>query len=173
VKKKHLASFAANFTHLMATLLWSGGLIAFVAGLPQLGIAIWMVNLINGIFSYWQEHRAEKATEALQKMLPIYSSVLRDGKDHRILADELVPGDVILLAEGDQVSADARLVLDSSLIVDQSALTGESKPVRKYSAPSFETESNLVFAGTTVTSGSGVAVVFATGMQTKSATLPI
>ena len=167
VKKKRLVSFAANFTHLMAMLLWAGGLIAFAASLPQLGIVIWMVNLINGIFSYWQEHRAEKATEALRKMLPIYSRVLRDGEDHRILADELVPGDVILLVEGDQVSADARLVLDSRLLIDQSALTGESRPVRKYSAPSVETRSNLVFAGTVVAGGSGMAVIFATGMQTE------
>jgi magnesium-transporting ATPase (P-type) len=57
--------FAANFTHLMAILLWAGGIVGFIAQMPQLGIAIWMVNVINGVFSFWQEYRAEKATEAV------------------------------------------------------------------------------------------------------------
>ncbi|MDD1753090.1 MAG: HAD-IC family P-type ATPase [Methanotrichaceae archaeon] len=100
-------------------------------------------------------------------MLPVYSKVLRDGCEHRILADELVPGDVIFLVEGNQVPADARLVSDTDLLIDQSVLTGESRLFRKSSAPSFETDSNLVFAGTMVASGSGVAVVFATAMQTE------
>ena len=62
--------FLANFTHVMAILLWVGGFVGFIAQMPQLGIAIWMVNLINGIFSFWQEFRAEKATEALRNLLP-------------------------------------------------------------------------------------------------------
>ncbi len=74
-----------------------------------------MVNLINGIFSYWQEYRAEKATEALRRMLPTYARVLRDGLERRILAEELVPGDVIILVEGDRISADARLVAENDL----------------------------------------------------------
>jgi Ca2+-transporting ATPase len=168
IKEKRLSALVGNFTHLMALLLWIGGLIAFVAGLPQLGIAIWMVNLINGIFSYWQEYRAEKATQALRDLLPTYSRVLRSGQEHRILAEELVPGDVIFAAEGDHVSADARLVQDSDLRIDQSTLTGESRPVRKSSAPTPGNEPlNIIFAGTSVISGSGVAVVYATGMQTE------
>jgi Ca2+-transporting ATPase len=168
VREKRLSALAANFTHLMAVLLWAGGLIAFFAGLLQLGIAIWMVNLINGIFSYWQEYRAEKATKALRAMLPAYARVLRDSLERRILAEDLVPGDVIILGEGDRVSADARLVEDTDLMIDQSALTGESRPVRKSSSPvSLKEDSNLIFAGTSVTSGSGVAIVFATGMETK------
>jgi len=71
--------FLANFTHLMALLLWAGGLIGFLARMPQLGIAIWSVNLINGIFSFWQEYRAEKAAEALRRLLPAHARVLRDG----------------------------------------------------------------------------------------------
>ena len=168
IREKRLSALAANFTHLMAMLLWAGGLMAFVAGLTQLGIAIWMVNLINGAFSYWQEYRAEKATEALRRMLPTYARVLRDGKESRILAEDLTPGDVIFLGEGDRVSADARLVKDADLMIDQSPLTGESNPVRKSSTPVSEKEdSNLIFAGTSVIRGSGVAVVFATGMQTE------
>jgi P-type Ca2+ transporter type 2C len=168
VGEKRLSALAANFTHLMALLLWAGGLIAFFAGLLQLGMAIWMVNLINGIFSYWQEYRAEKATKALRAMLPAYARVIRDDLERRILAEDLVPGDVIFLGEGDHVSADARLVDDTDLMIDQSALTGESRPVRKSSIPvHLKEDSNMIFAGTSVTRGSGVAIVFATGMETK------
>jgi magnesium-transporting ATPase (P-type) len=95
-QKKNLSSLVANFTHLMAVLLWVGGMMAFLAGLPQLGAAIRLVNLINGIFSYWQEYRAEKATEALAKMLPAYARDLRDGEERRILAEKLMPGDMML-----------------------------------------------------------------------------
>ncbi len=62
--------FLANFTHLMAILLWIGGIVGFIAQMPELGLAIWMVNIINGVFSFWQEFKAEKATEALKNLLP-------------------------------------------------------------------------------------------------------
>jgi Ca2+-transporting ATPase len=162
----------ANFTHLMALLLWIGGGIAFAAQMPTLGIAIWLVNLINGLFSFWQEYKAEQATAALRRMLPSYARVRRGGEEVRILAERLVPGDVLLLAEGDHISADARLVRETELRVDQSALTGEAHPVRKTAEPvSGEGLSrvelpNLVFAGTSVVAGTGEAVVFATGMRT-------
>lgn len=165
--------FLANFTHLMAILLWAGGIVGFLAQLPQIGIAIWMVNIINGAFSFWQEFKAEKATEALRKLLPSYARVLRDGEVQRILAEELVPGDVILVEEGDRISADARLVDENELRVDQSTLSGESHPVRKTSEAVFgedfdRTElPNIVYAGTTVVAGTGRAVVFATGMETE------
>lgn len=168
-----MLKFLANFTHLMAILLWVGGIVAFIAQMPQLAIAVWMVNVINGAFSFWQEYRAEKATEALQKLLPAYAQVMRDGYGERVLAEELVPGDVILLNEGDSISADCRLVQQTELRVDQSTLTGESRPVRKTTEPigqndiSFTEIPNLVFAGTSVSAGVGKAVVFATGMETQ------
>ncbi|HSL25837.1 MAG TPA: HAD-IC family P-type ATPase, partial [Acidimicrobiia bacterium] len=168
-----LRRLAGNFTHLMALLLWVGGLIAFVAGLPQLGFAILIVNLINGLFSFWQEYKAEKAIEALRSLLPARVSVLRGGIEVQIGAEDLVPGDVLLLSEGDRISADARLVEAMALRVDQSTLTGESRPVRKAAEP-FESEGrspaelpSLVMAGTTVSSGRGRAVVYATGMHTE------
>ena len=102
--------FLANFTHLMALLLWVGGLLGFLAQMPQLGVAIWLVNLINGAFSFWQEYKAEQATVALLRLLPTYARVLREGQEQRLLAEELVPGDVMLLAEGEHISADGRLV---------------------------------------------------------------
>jgi P-type E1-E2 ATPase len=139
--------------------------------MPELGIAIWIVNLINGVFSFWQEYQAEKATDALRRLLPRYARVRRDGNEERVRAEDLVPGDVILLAEGDHISADGRLVREADLRVDQSTLTGESHPVHKTADAVLRTDlspaelSNLVFAGTSVTAGTGVAVVFATAMQ--------
>lgn len=176
VKKKGkpmIVKFLSNFTHLMAILLWCAGVVGFVAGLPELAIAIWMVNLINGAFSFWQEFRAGKATEALEKMLPDYAHVLRDGEEMRILAEELVPGDIMILSEGDRISADARLIEENDLRVNQSALTGESHPVDKCKDALDGDElsrsecPNLVFAGTTVGSGNGKAVVYATGMNSE------
>ncbi len=67
----------------MAILLWIGGAVAFLAGMPQLGVAVWLVNVINGVFSFWQEHRAGKATDALRNMLPSYARVIRDGKNRK------------------------------------------------------------------------------------------
>lgn len=174
VKGKPLIwKFLSNFTHLMAILLWAGGIIGFIARMPQLGIAIFMVNIINGVFSFMQEFRAEKATEALRKLLPVYAGVIRDGEQQRILAEELVPGDVIVLAEGDRVSADARLIDDNDLRCDQSTLTGESNAVRKTGEAmpgkdlAHTEQPNLVFAGTNVAAGAGKAVVYATGMDTE------
>ena len=163
----------SHFTHLMAILLWVGGLVGLVAQMPQLAFAIWLVNLINGAFSFWQEFRAEKATAALKQLIPHYVRVLRDGQEQKILAEELVPGDVMLLTEGDRVSADARLVQEAELRVDQSTLSGESHPVRKTSDASLRPDlghterPNLVFAGTSVAAGVGKAVVFDTGMHTE------
>jgi Ca2+-transporting ATPase len=165
--------FLSQFTHRMALLLWAGGLIGFLAGMPQLGVAVWVVNLVNGCFSFWQEYKAEKATEALRRLLPAYARVVRAGEEQRVEASDLVPGDVLLLSEGEHISADARLVAEAELRVDQSTLTGESHPVRKMCDPApaqglARTEiPNLVFAGTGVAAGTGTAIVFATGMETE------
>jgi magnesium-transporting ATPase (P-type) len=164
---------SANFTHFMALLLWVGAVIALAAGLPQLSLAIGLVNVVNGLFSFWQEYKAERATEALRRLLPANATVIRDGREARVRAEDLVVGDVVLLNEGDRVSADARLVDDIELRVDQSTLTGESRPVRKSSGATFGPETewiaspNLVFAGTTVAAGRGTAVVHGTGMATE------
>ena len=171
--KPLIIKFLANFTHLMAILLWIGGVVGFIAQLPQLGVAIWLVNIINGLFSFWQEYQAEKAVEALGELLPVYAHVLRDGGEARILAEELVPGDVIILAEGDRISADGRLVEADDFRADQSILTGESHPAHKTKDVGNRTDlgraeqPNLIFAGTNAASGSGKAVVFATGMNTE------
>ncbi len=173
LKRKSLVKrFLANFTHLMALLLWAGGVIGLAAGMPQLGYAIWAVNLINGIFSFWQEYKAEKATTALMRLLPAFARAVRNGKEEWIPAEELVPGDLLLLAEGEKISADAQLLSGSALTVDQSTLTGESQPVQKTGDVLAQGRSpvecpNLLFAGTSVTTGSARAVVIATGGDTE------
>lgn len=172
-KRSPVLAFLSNFTHLMAILLWVAGAIAFVAGLPELGCAVWLVNIINGVFSFWQEHRASQATEALKKMLPAYANVIRGGQEQKVLAEDLVPGDIMLLAEGDRISADARVIASSDLQVNQSTLNGESNPSRKTSDAVPEEGlspaeiPNLVFAGTSVSEGNGRAVVMRTGMATE------
>lgn len=171
--KPLILKFLTQFTHLMALMLWGGGIAAILGGMPELAIAIWAVVVINGVFSFWQEFRADKATAALRKMMPAQARVLRDGEEQRIEAELLVPGDMLLLSEGDRISADARLVLESELRADQSTLTGESHPVRKTSEAILRSDlarhelSNLVFAGTNVAAGTGKAVVFATGMRSE------
>jgi len=172
-KKSPIIVFLSNFTHLMAILLWVAGIIAFGAGMPQLGVAVWLVNVINGCFSFWQEFRASKATEALKKMLPAYVNVIRDGTEQKVLAEDLVTGDIMLLAEGDKISADARVIRSADLQVDQSTLTGESNPVRKTADAVLEENltaaetPNLIFAGTSVSEGNGRAIVTRIGMDTE------
>ncbi len=141
------------------------------AGMMELGIAIWAVNIINGCFSYWQQHAAQKATDSLKKMLPAYVKVIRDGKTEQIPVDQLVPGDFFQIQAGDSVPADARIFDSANLQVDESSLTGESVPVEK--ADSYRhgdgefAQQNIIFAGTIVTSGTASAIAVATGMQTE------
>ena len=170
-RQSPVLSFLKNFTSMMAILLWVSGFIAMFAGMVELGIAIWAVNLINGCFSFWQEHAAQKATDSLRKMLPTFVQVTRDGKDMQINADDLVPGDVFAIQAGNAIPADARLTEVSSMQVDESALTGESVPTSKRSTYNHGdgqfAEKNIVYAGTVVTSGTATAIALSTGMQTE------
>jgi P-type Ca2+ transporter type 2C len=154
----HLRQFLANFVGLLALLLWAGAALALVAGMPELSVAIVVVILVNAVFSYFQEHRAEQAVAALRKMLPLRVRVRRDGETVEIPNDEVVPGDVLLLAPGDRVAADGDVLEASDFRVDESTLTGESAPVAPGTA---------LFAGTYVTAGAAEAVVTSTGMATR------
>ena len=172
-RRSLLLRFTDQLTHFMALLLWVAGALAFVSGTPELGWAVWAVIWINAGFSFWQEFQAEQALTALNKMLPARAKVYRGGKLGEIPVREMVPGDVMQLEEGDRISADARLVSAQSCYVDVSVLTGESLPVARSAEP-VATEkmrasesSNLVFAGSTVSAGRGLAVVYATGTQTE------
>ena len=162
---------AAQFTHPLALLLWVAAALAFVAGLPSIGIAVLVVILLNALFAFAQERHAEQAVEALQRYLPQQAAVRRDGKRRLIDVRELVPGDVMLVEEGERISADARL-LDGTLEVDLSMLTGESQPVvrqaRLDGSSGVLTEArDIVFSGTSCVGGLATAVVFATGMHSE------
>jgi calcium-translocating P-type ATPase len=148
--------------HFFAILLWFAGGLAFVARLPELGIAIFVVVVINGLFAFVQEYRAEHAAERLRDLLPRKATVRRDGRPVEVEASELVVGDVILLSSGDRISADLRVLEAHSLSIDTSTLTGESVPV------SVEPE-GTAFAGTFVVEGEGLAIVTATGSDTRLA----
>lgn len=166
--------FLANLTNLFAILLWVAGVLAFIIEIPQLGWAILAVILINAVFSFLQEYKAEKAVDALRELIPSYSRVLRDNQVKKILTSQIVPGDVISLEEGDKVPADGRLFEVFDMRVDNSALTGESQPIYKIAEPILHGKDflwtempNLVFAGTSILSGSGMAIVVATGMHSE------
>lgn len=164
-------SFLKNFISMMAILLWISGAIAILIGTLELGIAIWLVNIINGLFSFWQERAAKKATNALNNMLPSYVQVIRNGKKVQLDAKKLVPGDVFILQAGNTIPADARIISASSLQVDQSALNGESttesKSVEYAPGEGNYAETNLVYSGTSVAAGTARAIAFATGMETE------
>jgi magnesium-transporting ATPase (P-type) len=167
---EHLLS---QISHPMALLLWAAGLIALIGGRPVLGIAIWIVVLVNAVFSFWQEYRAERAISSLEKLLPEYARVLRAGVESSMLVADIVPGDVLVLAEGDNIPADARVVQEFGLRVNNASLTGEALPARKSAEASARLElteverPNLVFAGTSVASGTARAVVYSTGALTQ------
>ena len=142
------------------------------AALPYEAIAILTIVLLNAIMGYVQTSRAEQAIASLRAMSPAEATVLRDGERHRVPAVELVPGDVLLVEEGDTVPADARLVHSTALQTAEAALTGESLPVSKNTAliadeTPLGDRHNMIFSGTVATYGRGKAVVVATGMQTE------
>jgi Ca2+-transporting ATPase len=173
--RKFLAQFADPLIYLLlAAVIVS--VVAWVAegaeGVPYEALVIAVIVVLNAVLGYVQEVRAEQAVAALQRMAAATASVVRDGREQRIAAADLVPGDVMLLAEGDAVSGDGRLVEAASLTVAEAALTGESEAVLKDVAALAEPAGmgdrvNMVFDGTAVTRGRGRAVVTATGMATE------
>jgi len=172
-----IARFLKQSTHFLAVVLWIAALLSFLSeylhpgeGMLTLGLAITAVIIINAVFTFMQEYRAEKALEALKKLLPFQVKVLREGTEKEIHARDIVPGDIIMLVEGDKIPADARLIDASGLKVNHASLTGESEPQLRNHVPfpgEFLESPNIAFAGTTVVSGSGRAVAFATGMRTE------
>jgi sodium/potassium-transporting ATPase subunit alpha len=178
VRKRPLSlRFLDQFTHFLALLLWLAAFLCFFSdylhpgeGLLSLGLAILGVIFLNAVFTFVQEYRAERAVEALKKLLPFNVKVVREGVIEEVPAREVVPGDLFLVAEGDKVPADARLLEAQRLMVNNAPLTGESAPRPRSAAP-FAGEAldspNLIFAGTLVVAGAGRAVAYATGMATE------
>jgi calcium-translocating P-type ATPase len=153
-----------QFFHFFAILLWVAGGLALFAGLPELGIAIFGVIVLNGVFAFIQEHRAEKAGERLREIVPRRATVIRDGQPREIDAADLVPGDLVVLAGGDRVSADMTAVESHSVKVDESILTGESVPVDKG-------EGAPLYSGTFIVEGEGLAEIDATAGNTRLASV--
>jgi potassium/sodium efflux P-type ATPase len=165
--------FGAHLVNMFAILLWVAAVLAFFSDQAALAWAIILVILLNAVFAFVQEFRAEKAIEALKNMLPPKAKVIRDGQLQEIEARLLVPGDVMVVEEGDLISADARLVYSADLRVDNSALTGEVDPVVRRAdsvcvdPPSITDVESYIFTGSTAVLGQGRGVVFATGMSTE------
>jgi len=160
-----------QLTHPLALLLWLAAGLSFLVGSQTVGIAVVLVIVLNAAFAFAQELQAERAVEALAGYMPQHANVLRDGAARVIEAVGLVPGDVVLLEEGERIAADMRL-LSGAVEVDLSPLTGESVPVLR-SAELQDADvprlvaRDLVFSGTTCTGGEARAVVFTTGMHTE------
>ena len=140
--------------------------------LPFDAIVIVLILIVNAVLGYIQESKAEEAVEALSQMTAPQTNVLRDGKIARINTVDVVPGDVVMLGEGDSIPADGRLLAAASLRVAEASLTGESVPVGKNvdtlaEAKALGDRANMVFNGTSVTQGTGRAIVTSTGMRTQ------
>jgi len=167
-----------EFTHFFALILWLAAGLAFFAewrdpgqGMAMLGYAVVGVIIVNGLFSFWQEYRAEKALAALRNLLPRHTTAMRDGRAVQLLVAELVPGDVVLLAAGDDVPADCRLIEAFGVRVNTATLTGESRPKARDITTTSEEQvalrRDVLHAGTSLISGEAKAMVYATGMHTE------
>ena len=150
-----------QFTNVLVVILIIAAGIAFVVGERIDTIAIAIVIVLNGALGFVQEWRAENALQALRNMMSPQATVLRDGRQMIIPARDLVPGDLIIVAAGDRVPADADVVEQTSLSADESALTGESMPVSK------DSDAPALYMGTNVVEGRGMGRVTAIGTQTR------
>jgi sodium/potassium-transporting ATPase subunit alpha len=167
-----------NLFSFFAVLLWLAALLCFLPGvdLPQLGFAILLVIVVNGLFAFLQEYKSDRALEMLQQLIVQKCRAVRDGQIMEVDTSFLVPGDLIVVEEGDMVPADARLVEAFEVEVDNSSLTGESSPARRYKSDQpvlipgkflWIELPNIVLAGTSLVRGRGRAVVFGTGMNSE------
>jgi P-type Ca2+ transporter type 2C len=166
--------FAVQLMHPMALVLWAAGLVGILSiDHVVLGLVIWTVVLLNAAFSFWQERRTQRAMTALKHLLPAHARVIRNGQEQEIPASDAVIGDLLVLAEGDDIPADARVVEEYGLRTNNANLTGEAMPALRTAEASLreglsEVERpNLVFAGTSIVAGTGRAVVYETGMTTQ------
>ncbi len=170
--------FFRELTHFFAVIMWLAAALSFFAewhapgeGMAKVGYTIVAVIFISALFSFWQEYRVEKSLAALQRLLPSRVKVLRDARIAPMPAEQLVPGDVIVLEQGDNVPADCRVLEAFALGVNNATLTGESLVQLRSADISDATSSlhanNILLAGTAVVAGQGRALVFATGMHTE------
>ncbi len=172
-----LNSLIKHFVNFFSILLDVAAIVCFIAdavqsgeGMYLLGWALLGVSVLNVLFAFFQEMRAERAMDELRKFLPQKVRVRRGGAEYQVLAEALVPGDVLLISEGDRLAADARLVEMEELLVNNAPLTGEARSLPLKTGPAtgqLIESSNIAFAGCSVLRGTGTAVVFATGHRTE------
>jgi Ca2+-transporting ATPase len=164
--------FAGQFASPLIYILFVAAVISFAMGHASDALVILVVVLVNAVIGAIQEGRAEHSMSALRRLSALKVRVVREGREWLIEARELVPGDILLLAAGDQVGADARLLEAAALEAAEAALTGESLPVQKQTGQVPEESAlgdrrNMIYSGTHLTAGRGRAVVVATGLQTE------
>ncbi|MEE8358774.1 MAG: calcium-transporting P-type ATPase, PMR1-type [Candidatus Hydrothermarchaeales archaeon] len=161
-----------QFANLFIVLLLASAAISAFLGNMHDAIAIAIAVTIVAVLGFIQEYKSEKSIEALQKLTPQVVHIIRGGESQEAPARELVPGDIVVLRVGDRISADARVIDVTDLEVDESILTGESKPIRKNveaisKKVTISKKLNMIYSGTVVTNGNGKAVVVETGIQTE------
>jgi Ca2+-transporting ATPase len=167
-----LQIFLRQFTSFIVMILIVAMFISYFIGEVLDSIVILIIIIINGVFGFVQEYKAEKAIEALRKLAALKAKVIRNGKEIEIDAKELVPGDIIVLETGDKVPADSRLIEAVSLQVDEASLTGESVPsgkdINAYKKGTIIADrENMAYMATVITKGRGMAVVTGTGMKSE------
>jgi len=170
--KSPLKLLLGQFTDILMIILLIAIALSFAVGEVTDAAIILAIVVASATLGFTQEYRSEKAVEALKKMTAPTANVLRDGKEVRIPATQLVPGDVILLYTGDKIPADARLLESFTMKTDEASLTGESSPVNKSSGElpeqtQLNDRRNIVYTGTVVVYGRGKAVVTTSGMNTE------
>ncbi|MFC3890817.1 cation-translocating P-type ATPase [Lentzea rhizosphaerae] len=162
-RRRHpLLLLAEQLVHFFALMLWAAAVLAMVAGMPALAVAIVVVVVLNGVFAFAQEYRADRAAQRLRDLMPVRATVRRDGHLRQVDAAELVVGDELVLEAGARVCADGEVLTEAGLAVDESMLTGESVPARPEAG-------QHVYAGTYVAEGEASVLVVATGTHTKLA----
>lgn len=171
-KKPLIIQIAEEFKDVMVIILILAATFALITHEVTDAIIIYAVVLINGLIGFIQKTKAEKAIEALQKMVSPMARVLRNHHQINIPTEEVVPGDILILNEGDSISADAILFESNELQTSEAVLTGESTPVSKLAFAAYEKgalsqEVNILFTGTSVTHGNGKALVIKTGKDTE------
>lgn len=152
--------FLSNFPNLLNGVLSMAAIFSFVIGDLLDSFFIFAVIIINAIFEFVQEYKAEKSIEKLKTLIRPLARVIRDGKEEQIESKNLVPGDIVILSEGDRIQADGILVKNEDIEIDESILTGESLPVGKKG-------NDEVYSGTLVTKGKGIFKVTKIGVLTK------
>lgn len=167
----------AQFVHFFALLLWGAAAISFAidwadpsSGMGAIGWAIVLVIAINGWFGFYQEYRTQKSLEALRRLLPMRTRVFREGEETTVDAEEVVQGDIVVLAEGDKIPADLYLLRAFDLWVNESTLTGESEAVSADALGSGHPK-NVLYSGTYVIKGEARGLVYATGKESRYGTI--